>query len=60
MEEHVFILQQMHSFIIEHLLCVWYGAKAKAVNSSPELPGTAGKEALTSEMPIYNAHGWAS
>lgn len=57
MEEYVFILQQMHSFIIEHLFCVWYGAKAETVNSSLELPGTAGKRAHTLKMPIYNAHG---
>lgn len=57
MEEYVFILQQMHSFIIEHLLCVWYRAKAENVNSSLELPSTAGKEAHTLKMLIYNAHG---
>ena len=30
-EEHIFILQQIHSFIIEQLLCVWHGARTEAI-----------------------------
>ena len=30
-EEHIFFLQQIHSFIIEQLLCVWHGARTEAI-----------------------------
>ena len=30
-EEHIFILLQIHSFIIEQLLCVWQRARTEAI-----------------------------
>ena len=41
-EEHIFILQQTHSFIIEQLLCAWRGARAEAMNGSRQLHGVGG------------------
>lgn len=41
-EECVFILQQIHSFIIEQLLCAWRGAKAEATTRGRQFHGVVG------------------
>lgn len=41
-EECVFVLQQIHPFIIEQLLCAWHGAKTEAVTRGRQLHGAVG------------------
>lgn len=42
-EEHIFILQQIHSFIIEQLLCVWHGARTEAIKECRQSLGVLGE-----------------
>lgn len=42
-EEHLFIIQEIPSFIIEHLLCASYGAKTEARNRRSQLHSVVGK-----------------
>lgn len=56
-EEHIFILQQIHSFIIEQLLCVWHGARTGAVKECRQSHGVLGEGVQT---PIQGAVGAAA
>lgn len=44
-EEHIFVLQEIHSFIIEHLLCARRGAKTEAITRRRHRQGGGGEAA---------------
>lgn len=52
-EEHIFILQRIHSFIIEHLLWAWLRAKIEAIKRRRQLHSMVGKS-------LANAHPWCT